>query len=213
MTTFMQALAINRYVRMLEDDDYQAELYADLRDLIADARVVGTERLTWYLGRARPENRPAMLWEAWRSGKLLPRVLPEVLGGTWSIGKQGTVPLDQWRAMFDEAGYTQDTRPHPRPAKPIELWRAADDEHRDGWFWTSYIQYAQMVAEVREEARLWRTVAPPEAILCRNVGITGGWDEFAVDTRELTIHEADPPEPLTLTPGAPRPDHIPANHF
>jgi hypothetical protein len=72
-----------------------------------------------------------------------------------------------------------------------------------------------MYEELRPGALLWRTVAPPDALLCRNVWLNNGWDEFVVDTRGLTIQQAEPVEPLTLTLGlkTPRPDHIPEHHF
>ncbi|MBL1098921.1 hypothetical protein [Streptomyces coffeae] len=199
-----------QYHWRLLDDDYQAALAKNLSQDIAELRVIGERRLAWYLDRAHPNNRAAMLWEAWESGKLLPRVLAGFLGTTCFLGGLSTLSIDQWRTLADAAGYTQDGRQYRRPSRPIELWRGAV---RGGAFWTSYIEFGQMYQERRPGARLWRTVAPPEALLCRNVWLNDGWDEFVVDTRGLTIHQAEPAEPLTLEPKTPRPDHIPANHF
>ncbi|WP_331727191.1 hypothetical protein OG871_39680 (plasmid) [Kitasatospora sp. NBC_00374] len=101
--------------------------------------------------------------------------------------------------MFRAAGYTADGVPAQLPSAPVELWRGSVPERRRDWSWTASLAvaqgYAAGTAAVRPAGKLYRTVAPPSALLAYNSGREE--DEYVVDTRGLRISEAG------LLPAAP----------
>ncbi|MEV6835536.1 hypothetical protein AB0N17_13630 [Streptomyces sp. NPDC051133] len=173
-------------VQLWDDEQLQARL---LRD-VAREPFIDQERLIRYLQRANLATKPAVLWEAFTSNRLAPGTLTPIIGGAWCYSLPGSLPFDQWRQLFAEAGYTDDGHAVPRPRKPVELWRGAPTATRAGHYWTSHRAYAERYVTART-GQLWRTLAPPTALMCRATAwSTDGFDEYAVDTRGLTITPA-----------------------
>ena len=47
------------------------------------------------------------------------------------------LPAGQWVDLFEEAGFTRDGKPVPRPQRPVTLYRGCHHERRFGMSWTT----------------------------------------------------------------------------
>lgn len=167
------------------------EFYAEIRP----ATVEGIEEA----GRLFDRNwRYALLVDLFREGMLEASVAAVVVSSTWSIAEYPLRQLDadEWRALFDLAGFTVDGVPAERPSEPIQLWRGAPEEHSRGFSWTEDRELAQWFADRPQQmgqAVVWEVEAPPHLLLARITGGDVGRDgesEWVVDARTLTPHAA-----------------------
>ncbi len=86
-------------------------------------------------------------------------------------------PAAFWRRLFRLAGYGVDGRPRPLPEAPVVLYRGAVEQYARGFPWTPNRVVAEAAASMRGVGKLWRTEAPPAAMLA---GLT-----FGAHMREL----------------------------
>lgn len=86
-------------------------------------------------------------------------------------------PAAFWRRLFRLAGYAVDGHPRPLPEAPVVLYRGALEEYARGWPWTPNRVVAEAAASKKGVGKLWRTEAPPAAMLA---GMT-----FSTFTREV----------------------------
>jgi hypothetical protein len=104
---------------------------------------------------------------------------------------------DEWRILFDAAGYTIDGVRRPRPRKPRRLYRGAAEEYRDRWSWTEDRAVAGRFADRYQSVwhgRVWTVVAPPDRVLAKFTGrseVCGREAEWVVDVTGLDITLAD----------------------
>ncbi|MGW2259074.1 hypothetical protein ACWCXE_14755 [Streptomyces sp. NPDC001780] len=141
---------------------------------------------------------PALLFDAWFGYVIDAGTLAAHIGRVWSMAEYPDAALDRpaWRRLFAAAGFTADGRFTERPAHPNELWRGSVPERRADWSWTTRRAVAEGYATGTSArrpptGRLYRTVAPPCALLAYNAGRDES--EYVVDTEALTITEV----PLT----------------
>jgi hypothetical protein len=144
------------------------------------------------LGRAGRVNGPALLFDAWYGESLTHDVLAAVIGGVWSAAEYPNQCLEHetWRELFDAAGFTIDGVPAERPTASVELWRGSVPERRTDWSWSTDRAVAEKFAagvRGRKPGRLYRVMAPPQALLCANNDRSEA--EYVVDTRDLVIEE------------------------
>ncbi|MFD4320475.1 hypothetical protein [Streptomyces sp. NPDC058548] len=114
------------------------------------------------------------------------------IGPVWSATEFPDAALGhaRWRELWRAAGFTRDGQPAARPGGPVELWRGSVPERRADWSWTTERAIAEEYAAGgyrREVGRLYRTVAPPGALLGAYNG--RGEGEYVIDTDGLTIFE------------------------
>jgi len=171
--------------------DYMQQINNPLGALAQHGQPLTTDELAVRLARAGRDYGPALLSAAWQQQYIDQAVLAAHVGDVWSGAEYPDRMLerDEWRALFAAAGYTVNGRPAPRPDGPLELWRGSVPERARDWSWTATRRiaegYAAGTAARRPEGRLYRTVAPPEALLCHNTGRDE--DEYVIDTSQLTI--------------------------
>jgi hypothetical protein len=158
------------------------------------AATLTTDELDYLIGREGRDAGPSLLADAYSQGKITDATVTALIGGIWSGAEYPDQHLDRdnWRQLFDVAGFTVDGTSAPRPTEPILLWRGTVPERRTDWSWTTVRTiaegYANGTAARRPTGRFYVTLAPPEALLCANN--ERGEAEYVVDTRGLTIWEA-----------------------
>lgn len=185
-------------------DNHHTRLFTELRALPSI-----DERAFRRIGsQCAPQHLPALLWAAHCTNHLPARVLAAVIAPVWFHSSEPEQRLGHhvWRRLFDHAGYTRDGRSATRPDHDLELWRGAPPDRANGWSWTSHRGYAQLFAQGPgpgqqwpTPGRLWRITTPRGRLLAHldtYLGTHAGGgqaDEYIVDTRGLTITEAEPP--------------------
>ncbi|MFF8960855.1 hypothetical protein [Streptomyces sp. NPDC014894] len=181
----------------------------ELRDLAAEASAavaeaarrgdqIGADRFAGLLLRAGRTEGPVLLSTAWSTGTITAETLSVHVGRVWSMAEYPDAALDRpvWTALFAAAGFTVDGHPAERPTAPVPLWRGSVPERRADWSWTTRRAVAEGYATGTgarrpRTGRLYRTLAPPSALLAFNTNRDE--DEYVLDTTGLTITEA----PLT----------------
>ena len=161
---------------------------------IDSATKLTTDQLLSLIGKAGRNAGPDFLACAFQDGKIQDSTVTALIGSVWSNAEfpDRYLERDEWRYLFDVAGYTVDGKPALRPTEPVELWRGSVPERRGDWSWTADRTVAERFANGmrgRLPGRIYRVVAPPEALLCCNT--ERGEAEYVVDTTGLTIEEVD----------------------
>ncbi|MER7952371.1 hypothetical protein ABTY59_33765 [Streptomyces sp. NPDC096079] len=192
---------MNTVLLRLPDGDGPVDLDAHAFGVVADALLAGdswdAEQLGTVLGWAGRIAGPYLLWEAHDGGLVDGVALAAHVGPVWSRTEFPDAALghDRWRELWRAAGFTRDGRPAARPAAPVELWRGSVPERRGDWSWTTDRKVAEEYAAGgfrRKVGRLYRTVAPPEALLGAYNG--RGEGEYVIETGGLSITEHAPEE-------------------
>ncbi|MER5473742.1 hypothetical protein [Streptomyces sp. NPDC002685] len=164
----------------------------DYGQLLRAARLT-TDELDYLIGREGRDAGPSLLSDAYSQGKITDATVTALVGGVWSGAEYPDQHLDrdEWRHLFDVAGFTIDGTPAPRPTEPVLLWRGTVPTRRTDWSWTTDRTiaegYANGTAAHRPTGRLYALLAPPEALLAAND--ERGEAEYVVDTRGLNIQE------------------------
>lgn len=173
--------------------DLEAEAFAEVRAAARAGNTLDADHLQRLLNWVGRLNAPALLHDAWFGPAVTAADLARHLGPVWSGAEypERNLSKETWRELFRAAGYTRDGAPAPLPPGPVELWRGSVPERRRDWSWTATRAVAQGYADGtganRPPGRLYRTVAPPAALLAYNTGRDE--DEHVVDTRGLRITE------------------------
>lgn len=167
--------------------------YCDPFEALPRLGKVTTDEFERLLGFAGMRNGPALLFDAYAGRHIDSATITAVIGPVWSTAEypDQNIDRDGWRILFRRAGFTIDGKPADRPEEPLELWRGSVPERRRDWSWstdrTVAEGYANGTSARRPQGRLYRVVAPPEALLCANA--ERGEAEYVIDTRGLRITE------------------------
>ncbi|MFF2650363.1 hypothetical protein [Streptomyces sp. NPDC058045] len=162
-------------------------------DSVLAAEQLTGEELQRLIDRGGRDSGPWLLQTAHTHKKITDRVLAELVGDVWSMADRPDRELthDEWRLLFDAAGFTIDGQRTPRPTQPTLLYRGSVPERRSDWSWTKSVAVARRYAAGnvtgRAPGRLWVCTAPPAHMLTINTG--RGEDEVVIDTRGLTVWE------------------------
>ncbi|MET7514040.1 hypothetical protein ABZS88_11270 [Streptomyces sp. NPDC005480] len=169
-------------------------LASEAYDTILASDTLASEELQHLIVRGGRDSGPWLLHTAYTKKKITDQILAELVGDVWSSADRPDRELDrdEWRTLFDAAGFTIDGERKPRPGKAMTLYRGSVPERRTDWSWTRSIdvgrRYADGNVTGRVPGKLWVCAVPPEAMLAINT--ERDEDEIVVDTRGLTIHEA-----------------------
>jgi hypothetical protein len=136
------------------------------------------------LGR---DHYPALIDSLVAYGWLTTSAAAVVVASAWSAAEhpQDALHEDEWRYLFEFAGYTVDGVPAPRPTAPVQVYRGADEAHRLGWSWTDDRKLAAWFARRWSAGQVWTLFAPPYRLLARISDQRPGESEFVVDTTGL----------------------------
>lgn len=162
--------------------------------LLAAPGLLTVDEFDEALARAGRVNGPALLFDAWFGRQISTEILTAVIGTIWQMAEYPDRCLTHatWRELFTAAGFTVDGVSAERPAEPVEVWRGTVQERRRDWSWTTDRAIAERFAfghvRGRPDGRLYRVLAPVEALLCSNTERDEA--EYVVDTRGLRITEA-----------------------
>jgi hypothetical protein len=160
--------------------------------ILASEHVTG-EELQALINLGGRDHGPWLLHTAYTEHKITAEVLAGLIGGVWSMADRPDRELDrdEWRTLFDAAGFTVDGERKPRPSEPMVLFRGSVPQRRADWSWTYSIEVACRYADGnvtgRTPGKLWVCKVPPEAMLAINT--ERDEDEIVVDTRGLHIWE------------------------
>lgn len=125
-----------------------------------------------------------------QAGTMTPGVVTFYLPRLWRYRPDTSkVPSEVWRAMFEQAEYTEDMVVRERPKRTYRAYRGATFENRDGLSWSHDVEQAKYFARFRQApgapARVWVTNIPPERMHARYLD---GWEqETTADVRGLDI--------------------------
>ncbi|MFD5508292.1 hypothetical protein ACFWIB_11010 [Streptomyces sp. NPDC127051] len=161
---------------------------------LLQADKLTTAELEYLIGRKGRDAGPRCLADAYNDNKITAETLTALIGGVWSGAEYPDCELDrdEWRQLFNAAGFTVDGTAAERPAHPVRLWRGTVPERRTDWSWSTERTvaegYANGTAARRPSGRLYTVLAPPAAMLCANTGRDEA--EYVIDTRGLDIQEA-----------------------
>lgn len=152
-----------------------------------------TEELEHLISMAGRNYGPTFLYEAYSADSIADDTVTALVGPIWSSAEFPDRHLDRddWRWLFDVAGYTVDGKVAPRPGRPLTLYRGSVPERRTDWSWTTNRAVAERFAagmRGRGVGCVWVCEVPPEAMLAANTDRDE--DEVVVDTRGLRITEA-----------------------
>lgn len=166
------------------------------------------EMLTWAVVRGILASRDEVEWMCSRVGRNPACVLLSELdhngllepdaylltGDIWSTSEYPDAYLDpdDWRSLFDEAGYTVDGVRAAYPDQPVQLWRGSVPERRDHWSWTDDRTVAVRYASGgfrRQPGKLWTATVDPWRLLAQNTDRAEA--EYVVDTDGLDIAEEE----------------------
>lgn len=177
-------------------DEWSPLAHKALATIRSGTGILGFDDFDDLLSLAGRVPGPQLLAEAWKLGRIDVPTLAATISGVWSGCEYPNLALDHavWRKLFQAAGYTRDGKLVERPTAAVELWRGSPPAHRRGWSWTTDRAMAERFAHNgmrgRSVGRLYRTVAPPSALLCESNDRDES--EFVVDTYRLRIAEAKP---------------------
>lgn len=93
-------------------------------------------------------NGPALLCDVYGQGAIDIAMYPGVVADVWSSAEYPARSLDpdMWVELFEEAAYTHDGQPAPRPSRPVTLYRGCIPDCRFGMSWTTDMATARRFA-------------------------------------------------------------------
>ncbi len=160
-------------------DDYAVREWLDRMDRIGDVAY-------------EAPHRPAVFVELVRGDfGVSHEELADHAGFAWANGGDVYLSRDEWRSLFDLAGYREDDDLAPRPTEPLRLRRGATPDVRANWSWADRRDAALMFASswfCQEEIGIvWRAVVKPERLLAKINYPQSTFAEYIVDTDGLAI--------------------------
>ncbi|WP_131705513.1 hypothetical protein [Mycolicibacterium obuense] len=113
-----------------------------------------------------------------------------VAAEVWSMAEfpSNLIDPDDWVALFEEAGYTVDGVPAPRPTAPVNVYRGCHPERRFGMSWTTDIDRARWFAERdlgHGVGEVYEVTVQPSFLLAYIHVSSRGEAEFVVDPSAL----------------------------
>jgi len=136
-------------------------------------------------------SEPALLCDLESEGLLSPALAAKFVGSAWSGCEYPDRALarDEWKGLFELAGYTVDGVAAERPVGPIRLYRGTVPERSGDWSWTDNIEvakgYAAGTSACRPVGGVYTAEVPAASLLARNN--YRGEGEYVVDTEGLHI--------------------------
>jgi hypothetical protein len=151
--------------------------------------------------RAGRLHGPHLLSRAWGRRAITADVLAATAGMAWSMSEFPEPQLGsaRWLELFSAAGFTIGGERASRPTEPVQLYRGSVPSRRRGMSWTPHLHVAERFARSeddddslvgRRRGRVYKTLAPPEAILC--IGYWRDENEHILDAREIPVTLASP---------------------
>lgn len=97
------------------------------------------------LGR---NHAPELLWDLHQQGQLDLHDHPGAVVDAWTSHDWPTrvISPDEWVEFFEEAGYTHNGKPTPRPVEPVTVYRGCSHDARHGMSWTTDLGLAKRFA-------------------------------------------------------------------
>ncbi|BBY52933.1 hypothetical protein H7J07_00455 [Mycobacterium koreense] len=99
-------------------------------------------------GAVGRNNAPALLSELYGQGQLDLWSCPGAVIDAWTGHDWPTrvLPPSDWVDYFEEAGYTHNGKPAPRPVEPVTVYRGCSHDARHGMSWTTDLDMAKRFA-------------------------------------------------------------------
>lgn len=169
-----------------------------LNGLVRAYPAVSVDDVYDALLRVGKNNGPALLCDLFQEGCLHAEAATAHVGSVWSMAEYPNQYLDteDWRDLFDLAGFTIDGRLAARPTEPVRLYRGSVPERRTDWSWSTSREVAEKYAAGgfggiygRPAGVLWTALVPPEWLLAENTRRDEA--EYVVDTDGLKIVRVD----------------------
>jgi hypothetical protein len=169
----------------------------DLDVLLAHFQTTGAPSpdeltlVTWHVGR---NAAPRLLYALWVYGLLTHATAAPGVTEVWSLAEwpQDALRQEDWRGLFELAGYTDDGVPTERPTEPLRLYRGATRRYRRRWAWTDDVERARWFAArfatyFGEPGRVWTATVEPWRLFARIHEAGRSEGEYVLDTKGLKI--------------------------
>lgn len=138
--------------------------------------------MTLKILNSRDEDKPALLFDAFKAKTITPAELAELLPYAWtrSVRPHALLTNQQWLQMFNAVGFTFNGTPARRPVNDVTLYRGSPELYSRNWSWTTDLPYVQryirsesvrrsshnlMAAPQRSTPMIWTVKAPPASVL------------------------------------------------
>lgn len=127
------------------------------------------------LSKMGRNSEPALLCSLLCEGLLGPALATRFVGPAWSACEYPDRALgrDEWKVLFQLAGFTVDGEAAERPIGPIRLYRGTVPERTRDWSWTDNIEvakgYAAGTSARRPVGTVFTAEVPASALLARNL--------------------------------------------
>jgi len=114
-------------------------------------------------------QRPRVLLEATRAGRMLTEDLPELIAFTWLYDDSptSTVTETEWMEIFEAAGFFSYPEGRSRPASEFTVYRAATSDRLRRMSWAEDPNVARVLGRRHAshgEAGLYSAIAGPSAV-------------------------------------------------
>jgi hypothetical protein len=133
---------------------------------------------------------PALLYDLYAAGSLSIYEHPGVVAEAWSMAEFPTnlLPAEEWVELFEEAGYTEDEKPAPRPRQAVTVYRGCSTDRRHGMSWTTDIERARWFADRdlgHGTGLIYVFNAPPESLLAFIHDSSRGEAEYVINPESM----------------------------
>lgn len=155
-----------------------------------DGEMSGEEFETALMHVGRNDG-PALLDDLHFAGSVSVAENPGIVTTAWAMAEfpSNLLDADTWVELFEEAGYTVDGEPAPRPEAPVTVYRGCHPERRFGMSWTTDLERAQWFADRdlgRGVGAVYESTVRPGWLLAYIHDSQRGEAEFVVDPVALT---------------------------
>lgn len=154
---------------------------------------LGSGEFATLLLRAGRAHGPALLWMAFDHGIIDAVTVTAHVGEVWRSAEYPDRALDwdDWVALFEAAGYTEEGKPAQRPREALTLYRAAGPGHQCGHTWTHDVEIAEIFLHVggRDlfDSQVWVANVEPWRLLAA-IELEGpGEAQYVVETLRLDV--------------------------
>lgn len=153
--------------------------------------VMTGEQLETALVHVGRDDGPVLLHDLHFAGAISIAENPGAVASAWTMAEfpSNLLPLDTWVELFEEAGYTADGEPAPRPQEPVTVYRGCHPERRFGMSWTTDLERARWFADRdlgRGTGAVYEATVAPGWLLAFIHKNHRGEAEFVVDPVALT---------------------------
>jgi hypothetical protein len=137
---------------------------------------------------------PRALYDAWAGGQISDCDLRPLIPDTWLYvdWPERVIGADKWVQLFRAAGFLTIPYGLSRPDSAMTVFRGATADRRSGMSWTTDVRRAHQFRQRHSwhtPTAIYRTVAPPDAVLALLERRGEGPPEVVVDPRMLAAVE------------------------